>query len=108
MYGIVKGDSAMMVVASKGDTCASINSYVSNQNNTDYNSTYFDFELRTSDEYLMGGESNPLKVFEKRGILIPEIEIRYYPVSDNGEEVDYTDIAAKYRDYLIKEKGVVC
>ena len=106
MYGIVKGDSAMMVVASKGDTCASINSYVSNQNNTDYNSTYFDFELRTSDEYLMGGESNPLKVFEKRGILIPEIEIRYYPVSDNGEEVDYTDIAAKYRDYLIKEKGV--
>lgn len=106
MYGIVKGDSAMMVVAAKGDACASINSYVSNQNNTDYNSTYFDFELRTSDEYLMGGESNPLKVFEKRGILVPEIELRYYPVSDGGNEVDYTDIAAKYREYLIKEKGV--
>ena len=108
MYGIVKGDSALMVVADKGDTCASINTYVSNQNKTDYNSTYFDFELRTSDEYLMGGESNPLKVFEKRGILIPEIEIRYYPVAnDNGGDIDYTDIAAKYREYLIKDKGVI-
>lgn len=107
MYGIVKGNSAMMVVADKGDTCATINSYVSNQNNTDYNSTYFDFELRTQDEYLMGGESSPLKVFEKRGILIPEIELRYYPVSkEDQSEVDYTDIADKFREYLVNEKGV--
>ena len=106
MYGIVKGDSAMMVVADKGDTCATINTYVAGQNNTDYNSTYFDFELRTADEYLMGGESNPLKVFEKRGILVPEIEVRYYPVSADGEDVDYTDIAARYRQYLIEDKAV--
>ncbi|MGN1089612.1 MAG: DUF5696 domain-containing protein, partial [Huintestinicola sp.] len=106
MYGIVKGDSGMMVVADKGDSCASINTYVANQNKTDYNSTYFDFEIRTSDEYLMGGESNPLKVFEKRGILVPEIEIRYYPVSAGGDEVDYTDIADAYRNYLINDKGV--
>ncbi|MBQ5311410.1 MAG: hypothetical protein ILP19_05150 [Oscillospiraceae bacterium] len=107
MYGIVKGDSALMVVASKGDACASINTYVSNQNKTDYNSTYFDFELRTSDEYMMGGDSNPLKVFEKRGILVPEIEVRYYPVvNENGGDIDYTDIANEYRDYLIREKGV--
>lgn len=106
MYGIVKGDSGMMVVADKGDSCASINTYVANQKKTDYNSTYFDFEIRTSDEYLMGGESNPLKVFEKRGILVPEIEIRYYPVSAGGDEVDYTDIADAYRNYLINDKGV--
>lgn len=106
MYGIVKNGSGMMVVADKGDTCATINTYVSNQNNTDYNSSYFDFEVRTSDEYLMGGESNPLKVFEKRGILIPEIEIRYYPVSSDEGDVDYIDIADKYREYLINEKGV--
>lgn len=107
MYGIVKGNSGMMVVADKGDTCATINSYVSNQNNTDYNSTYFSFEVRTSDEYLMGGESNPLKVFEKRGILVPEIEVRYYPVSnDEQSEIDYTDIADSYRNYLLKDKAV--
>ncbi|MBQ5332665.1 MAG: hypothetical protein J6K92_05350 [Oscillospiraceae bacterium] len=107
MYGIVKGNSAMMVVADKGDTCASVNTYVANQNNTDYNSTYFDFELRTQDEYLMGGESSPLKVFEKRGILIPEIELRYYPVSNKDQsEVDYTDVADRFRDYLVNDKGV--
>ncbi|MGN0665552.1 MAG: DUF5696 domain-containing protein [Huintestinicola sp.] len=108
MYGIVKGNSGMVVVADKGDTAASIKSYVAGQNKTDYNSTYFSFELRTNDEYLMGGDSNPLKVFEKRGILVPEIELRYYPVSrDDGKDVDYTDIAETYRNYLIKEKGVV-
>lgn len=107
MFGIVKNGNGLMVVADKGDTCASINTYVSNQNNTDYNSAYFDFELRTSDEYLMGGESNPLKVFEKRGILVPEIEVRYYPVETSKDEVDYIDIAETYRKYLINEKGVV-
>lgn len=106
MYGIVKDGGGMMVVADKGDTCATINSYVSNQNNTDYNSTYFDFELRTSDQYLMGGESNPLTVFEKRGILVPEIEIRYYPVSSDDGTVDYIDIADAYRNYLLTEQGV--
>lgn len=107
MYGIVKGDSGMMVVADKGDTCASINAYVAGQKKTSYNSCYFDFEIRTSDEYLMGGEANPLKVFEKRGILVPEIEIRYYPVSNSDKsDVDYTDIAAAYRNYLKTSQGV--
>lgn len=106
MFGIVKGDSGMMVVADKGDTCATINAYVAGQKKTSYNACYFDFEIRTSDEYLMGGEANPLKVFEKRGILVPEIEIRYYPVSNGGSQVDYVDIAKTYRDYLIDSQGV--
>lgn len=107
MYGIVKGDSGMMVVADKGDTCASINAYVAGQKKTSYNSCYFDFEIRTSDEYLMGGEANPLRVFEKRGILVPEIELRYYPVSNSDKsDVDYTDIAAAYRNYLKTSQGV--
>ena len=107
MYGIVKGDSGMMVVADKGDTCASINAYVAGQKKTSYNACYFDFEIRTSDEYLMGGEANPLRVFEKRGILVPEIEVRYYPVSNSDKsEVDYTDIAATYRNYLKTAQGV--
>lgn len=105
MYGIVKGNSGMMVVADKGDACASINAYVAGQNKTSYNTCYFDFEIRTDDEYLMGGDSNPLKVFEKRGILIPEIEVRYYPVSNSDQsEIDYIDIADRYRDYLTSDE----
>ncbi len=106
MYGIVKENAGLMVVADKGDTCATINTYVSNQNNNDYNTTYFDFEIRTTDTYLMGGESNPLTVFEKRGILVPEIEIRYYPVATDDGDVDYVDIAEAYRNYLLDEQGV--
>lgn len=107
MYGIVKGDSGMMVVADKGDTCASINAYVAGQKKTSYNACYFDFEIRTSDEYLMGGEANPLRVFEKRGILVPEIEVRYYPVSNSDKSaVDYTDIANSYKNYLKSSQGV--
>lgn len=106
MYGIVKDGQGLMVVADKGDTCASINAYVSGQKKTSYNACYFDFEIRTSDNYSMGSDSTELKVFEKRGILVPEIELRYYPVSGrNSSGVDYIDIANKYRDYL-KSKGV--
>ncbi len=107
MYGIVKGNSGMMVVADKGDTCATINAYVTGQQKTSYNACYFDFEIRTDDEYLMGGDANPLAVYEKRGILVPEIEVRYYPVSnDDKSNIDYVDIADKYRDYLTGEQGV--
>lgn len=105
MYGIVKGNSGLMVVADKGDTCATINTYTTGQKKTSYNACYFDFELRTSDTYAMGGDSNELKVFEKRGILVPEIEVRYYPVSGGGNGVDYVDIADSYRSYL-KSQGV--
>ena len=107
MFGIVKGNSGMMVVADKGDTCATVNAYVAGQKSTSYNSCYFDFEIRTTDEFLMGGDSNPLRVFEKRGILVPEIEIKYYPVSNSdGSDVDYVDIANTYKKYLINEQGV--
>lgn len=107
MYGIVKGNSGMMVVADKGDTCATINAYVKGQEKTSYNACYFDFEIRTDDEYLMGGDSNPLTVYEKRGILVPEIEVRYYPVSNSDKsEIDYIDIADSYRNYLMSEQGV--
>lgn len=107
MYGMVEGSDGLLVVADKGDAAATINAYVAEQNKTDYNSCYFSFETRTSDEYLMGGESNPLKVFEKRGIRVPEIEVRYYPVSsEDGSEISYIDIADKYRDYLMTDCGV--
>ncbi len=107
MYGIVKGNSGMMVVADKGDTCATINAYVTGQEKTSYNACYFDFEIRTDDEYLMGGDANPLAVYEKRGILVPEIEVRYYPVSKaDKSDIDYVDIADSYRNYLTKDQGV--
>ncbi len=104
VYGIVKDGNAMMVVADKGDTNALINAFVSRQNNTAYNSCYFEFELRGKDEYLMGGDTNPLTVFEQGAIKSPEIAVRYYPLED--EDISYVDVADAYRSYLTTDKGV--
>lgn len=105
VYGIVKGDDGMVVVADKGESVASINASVSKQRNKiDYNICNFSFKLRTDDQYYVGGESNPLTVFEQNGIRVPEIELRYYPIS--GDDVSYIDVANTYRNYLIKDKGV--
>lgn len=104
VYGIVKDDNALMVIADKGDTNVTINSFVARQNNTAYNGCYFEFELRGDDEYLMGGETNPLTVFEQGDIKTPEIAVRYYPLAQ--EEISYIQVADAYRDYLVAEKGV--
>lgn len=107
MFGIVEGKDGMVVVADKGDTAAELNAYVAGENKNDYNVAYFAFETRTSDKYYLGSDTKPLTVFERRGLLVPEIELRYYPVtSTDGEDVDYIDIADTYRNYLINSCGV--
>lgn len=105
VYGIVKGENALMVVADKGDSVANINALVANQEKrTNYNLCNFSFDLRTDDQYYVGGESNPLTVFETNGICVPELEVRYYPLT--GSDLSYIDIADRYRDYLMSDKGV--
>jgi hypothetical protein len=110
MYGIVKNGSGMMAVVDKGDAQSSVNTYVSGLNNkVYYNACFFDFLMRGKDEFTMNGTNNDassLTVYEPYGMKIPKIEVRYYPVSDNAGTVDFVDIAAKYREYLINDKGV--
>lgn len=105
MYGIVKEDNAMLVVASKGDSNAMLSAQVSKQSNTSYNLCNFTFTLRGTDTYYMSGNSNQkFTVFESGDIKSDDIELLYYPISKEG--ADYTDIAECYRNYLINEKGV--
>jgi hypothetical protein len=110
VFGIVQGNSGLMAVAAQGDASASVNAYVAGQNKkVYYNAAFFEFTTRTSDDYTMNGtqsDATSVTVYEKYGIKIPQIEVRYYPVSDGGNAIDYTDIAAKYRDYLKNEKNV--
>jgi hypothetical protein len=108
VYGIVKNGNGLMVVADKGDAQATVNAYTAGQvNKVYYNSCYFTFETRSSDRYEMSG-TDPIEVYERYGIKTPEIEVRYYPVTDsnNNSEADYSDIAARYRSYLMTEKGL--
>ncbi|MDO4863312.1 MAG: DUF5696 domain-containing protein, partial [Ruminococcus sp.] len=105
VYGIVKEDNAMLVVASKGDSNAYISAQVSKQSNSSYNLCNFTFILRGTDTfYMSGNNSDKLTVFESGGIKSDDIELRYYPIAKEG--ASYVDVADHYRQYLIEEDGV--
>ncbi len=115
MYGIVKGENAMLAVAAEGDgscyLCADVSG--TGQSNTEYNRAYFKFMVRSVDQYYLGSDQlNPLDVYEKN-LSHRQLAVRYYPLSaedavnaDGSDELDYVDIAARYRQYLMEEKGV--
>lgn len=115
MYGIVKGENAMLAVATKGDgscyLCADVSG--TGQSNTEYNRCYFKFLLRSSDTYYLGSDmTNPLDVYEKN-LSHRELQVRYYPLTasdsineDHGTTLDYVDIAARYRQYLLEDQKV--
>ena len=104
VYGIVKKDNAMLAVASRGDSNALLSARVSKQSNTDYNLCGFNFIVRGTDTYYMSGSNQELTVFERGSINSDDIELLYYPISKKN--ADYTDIAARYRQYLTEEGGV--
>lgn len=105
VYGIVKEDNAMLVVASKGDSNAVLTTNVSKQSNSSYNLCNFTFILRGTDNFYMSGNSNErFTVFESGKIKSDDIELLYYPIAKEG--ADYVDIAECYRNYLINEQGV--
>ncbi|MCR5015652.1 MAG: hypothetical protein K6A75_03665 [Ruminococcus sp.] len=105
VYGIVKENNAMLVVASKGDSNAYISAQVSKQSNSSYNLCNFTFILRGTDTfYMSGNNSDKLTVFENGDIKSDDIELRYYPISKKG--ASYVDVADRYRQYLIEEDGV--
>lgn len=115
MYGIVKGENAMLAVATSGDGNCNIKAAVSGtgQSNTEYNICYFEFITRSSDEYYLGTDQlTPLAVYEKNMQPVT-MQARYYPLcaddevnADGGENLDYVDIAARYRQYLMEDEGV--
>ena len=105
VYGIVKGDNALLAVAAKGDSNAYLSAQVSKQSNSSFNLCNFTFILRGTDIfYMSGNNSDKLTVFERGKIKSDDIEVRYYPLS--GKDMDFTDVAARYRQYLIDEAGV--
>lgn len=115
MFGICKGENAMLAVASEGDGSCMLCADVSGkgQSNTGYNRCYFKFVLRAEDQYYLGGDQmNPLDVYEKN-LTHRKLEVRYYPLTasdavnaDGGKTLDYVDIAARYRQYLLDEKHI--
>lgn len=110
VMAMVKGNNGLVMIASEGDTFAAANANVSysKQENSWYNNCYFSFTLRSTDDYYMTGDSSAIIVFEKGDgtITVPQVGVKYYPISSDNDEVTIGEIAEVYRNYLIKEKGL--
>lgn len=110
VLAMVKGSNGLLMVAEAGDTFAAANANVSysKDDNSWYNNCYFSFTIRSVDEYYMTGDSSAITVFEKGdgSILVPEIGVRYYPITSDNDEVTLGEIADVYRNDLIKNDGL--
>lgn len=106
LIATVSGNSGLVAIATEGDENAAVKAQVSRQNRQSFNNVYFEFNLRSSDTYYMGGtDGTRITVFEKGDIKTDRISVRYYPISDE-QEVNYADVAEVYRNYLINEEGL--
>lgn len=97
-------DHAFLAIADKGDTTATVRASVYGQSTTEYNTTWFDFTLRTQDTFYMGANNRKLTVYQAGNIKTEEIAVRYYPLE--ADDISYVDLANTYRDYLVNEKGL--
>lgn len=100
----VSGNKALVAIATQGDADCTINAQINGQGNQTYNSLFFDFEVRGSDDFELSGESAALKVFEKGKIKAGTIAVTYYPLSEKENDINYADVAKVYRDYLVETK----
>lgn len=102
ILGIVRENDALLEVITEGAAYATAKSYVSRQNATGYNTAYFEFSIRSNDQYFMGAvNASALKSYEQKKIPEERVSIRYYPIAKNG--ASYVDVAKRYQQYLLDE-----
>lgn len=105
ILGIVKEDNALLAVVTEGAAYATARANVSVQSKTSYNSAWFDFNMRSSDEYFMGSSNTALYAYETNIIPEDKLTVRYYPIS--GEDVSYVDVALRYQKHLVDNEVLV-
>lgn len=97
-------DNAFLAVVTEGDENAVLRASVAGQSTTSYNTAWFDFQTRATDSFYMGTQNNQLYVYEKGEIKTGDLEVKYFPIT--GEDIEISDLADVYRNYLINEKGL--
>ena len=105
IMGIVRSDNALLEVVTEGSAYATARAAVSGQKSTSYNSAWFNFQLRATDSYFMGGQNaSSLNAYQEKIIPESRVTVRYYPIVKDG--VSYVDVAKRYQQYLVEEKGL--
>ncbi len=105
VFGIRKGESALLAVIHSGAAKSAVTANVSGKY-TSYNAVSATYNYR-----ILGSVKLPTKNFQNRSVQVLErdpagtgtYEIRYYPLQGGG---DYVAMAGRYRRYLIQEGGL--
>lgn len=106
VFGIKKNQGGFLAVVTKGDSKAIVNAYTSGSRNS-YNQAFVEFIVREQDSLTFREKQwneKTFNVFENRIPSQDRYSIRYYFL-EKGKS-DYVAMAEKYREYLIKEKGL--
>jgi len=104
VFGIKKENNALFAIITEDDAEAVIKAE-SGGKLTSYNSAYAEFKLRRTDSYVFANtRKSDIDIFQKGPFGIEKCEIRYYILE--GENTGYKDMAEKYRDYLVAERGI--
>ena len=96
----------LFAVVTGNDAKARILARVSNL--TSYNFAYSRFMLKTAGSMVMSSKefgSSVISIGERDGLTEGVFELRYYPLA--GEKAGYVGMAAKYREYLKTEQGLL-
>ena len=105
VFATIMKNKALMGIITEGDCSSSIRAMNGNPARG-YNAVSGKFTLRSLEtlsimKHQLGNGRRITKATEK---ISDKFEIRYYPL--HGQDTDYVDVAAAYRNYLVKEKSL--
>ncbi|WP_158299211.1 DUF5696 domain-containing protein [Paenibacillus antri] len=104
VFGIKRGDAALLAVIEEGDATAEINGMAGGIVHS-WNTAYAAFTIRNKDTYIAENafEQAPWIVYEKAG-YDGDIALRYVFLA--GDDANYVGMAKAYRDTLV-DRGVL-
>lgn len=106
LYGVVKENIGFAAIITEGDPLATINANVSGISDDSYNKIYTNFKLREYENSIIGSGWNTYRLnIWTKDIVKTDFNIKYKILT--GEDNNYVGVANAYKEYLIKEKGLV-
>lgn len=97
VFGLKRNNAAMLASIEKGAAQATVNAYTNGTLSENAN-VFADFLLYSNMKYSLS--SSETTIFEKKHGNFSDIAVKYYFLT--GEDADYTGMALKYKDVLIK------
>ncbi|MFP4016083.1 MAG: DUF5696 domain-containing protein, partial [Halanaerobiales bacterium] len=101
VYGLSTGSKGYFAIIEKGDSLARINALVAGMRDS-YNKVYPSFEIIPRTKVNLGGELDHLSINMYQSHNYDRDIIVRYKLLD-GEEIDYSNMAMVYQDYLVKK-----